>query len=194
MLPRVSTRFLFPLFRLEFLLFCFSKFNLSFFFLLVSICNYCCPELLLTSCLLSSSPFESPERVDLPAKNFPKSGPVLYWDRTRGTRSGCPKSRSIARHSGRIVALGNAFRTSRTRCVCWFMYVRTYDIHTYIHTYMYIFIYRYIFGYLLSFGPGTKETRITLSLSFFSLSFGRKISRFRKMEKSRPFSVNFETP
>jgi len=80
------------------------------------------------------------------------------------------ENRSIARRSGRIVALENTF-ARLVRVACWFMYVRTYK-HTYIHTYMYIFIYRYIFGYLFFFGPGTKETRITLSLF---LSFGRKI-------------------
>jgi len=185
MLPRVSTRFLFPLFRLNFFYFIFFLFNLSFcWFRPVTIAV----RATFASCLLSSSPLESPKRVDLPAKNFPKSGPVLHWDRTRGTRSGCPK---IAR--SRVIPAGSSRWRTRSHVsyalrVGSCMYVHT-NIHTYIH--ICIFLYIDIYSAICFFLVLVQRKRESLSLF---LSFERKILRFRKMERSRPFRANFEIP
>lgn len=91
---------------------------------------------------------------------------------------------------------GELVRTSRTRCVCWFMYVRTYE-HTYIHTYMYIFIYRYIFGYFVFFWSWYKGNENHSLIFLFVCLFvcfcllEEKFRDFRKVGRSRPFRVNF---
>ena len=150
--------------------------------MLVSICNYCCPSYF---CLLS--PLLLTVRVPLARRSAGKKFSQIWARPALGSDPRhsfwLSESRSIAYHSGRIVALKNTFaRLVRVACVGSCMYVHT-NIHTYIHTYMYIFIYRYIFGYLFSFGPGTKETRITLfvSLSFFFLYLSEE--KFRDFEK-----------
>lgn len=171
MLPRVLTRFLFPLFRHRFFFF------FKLFILLVFRSVTIAVRTTFASHRLSSSPFESLERVDLSVKNFPKSGPVLFWDRARGTRSGCPKvaqSRIVPTESSRR-------RTSRTRCVCWFMYVRTYE-HIYIHTYIHICIFLYIDIYsailFWSWYKGNENHFL-----FFFFFFFRKNRGFEKWKK-----------
>lgn len=115
---------------------------------------------------------------------FPNLGPSSNWDRTRGTRSGCPK---VAR-SRNVPAESSRWRTrSHVACVGSCMYVHT-NIHTYIHIciFLYIDIYSAIFFFFWSWYKGNENH------SLFVLSLGRKISRSRKIERSRPFRVNFE--
>lgn len=79
---------------------------------------------------------------------------------------------------------GELVRTSlvRVACVGSCMYVHT-NIHTYIHIciFLYIDIYSAI---LFSFGPGTKETRITLLFFLFVSVFWKKsFAIFEKWEE-----------
>lgn len=149
-------------------------------------CNYCCPSYSFASLLLAPSP---PSAPICQQEIFPNLGPSA-------SRIGPEALVLVVRKSLDRVSVRQDRRvrgtccTSRTRCVCWFVYVRTYGTYirayAYTYIYVYLYIYRYIFGYLLSFGPGTKETRITLTLSSLPLLVSEE-PRFRKMEKSRPF-------
>lgn len=126
--------------------FCFRCSNLISFLFSNSTCLFfaCFETVLLLSELLLPPVASPPHRSSPPSASiyrqriFPNLGPSSIWDRTRGTRSGCPKVRSIAHRSGRIVALENAFaRLVHVACVGSCMYVHT-NIHTYIYVYFYI--------------------------------------------------------
>jgi len=123
--------------------------------------------------LLSFSP-GVPGRVDLPARNFPKSGPVHVRKRTRGTRSGCPK---VAR--SRVDPAGSPRSETRSH-VSYALrlliraYIRTYAMYirmyTYTYIYVYLYIYRYIyirlFAFFWSWYKGNENLTLTLSFSF----------------------------
>lgn len=184
MLPRVSTRFLFPLFRLNF--YCFF-FLIKPVFLLVSICNYCCPSYF---CLLS--PLLLTIRVPLARRSAGKKFSQIWARPALGSDPRhsfwLSESRSIAYRSGRIVALKNTFaRLVRVACVGSCMYVHT-NIHTYIHIciFLYIDIYSAI-CFLLVLVQRKRE-----SLSFVLIYiFRKKNFAISKNGKKSPVSCKF---
>lgn len=184
MLPRVSTRFLFPLFRLDFFLF-FLFPNSTWLFLLVSTWTTIVVRATFASCLLSSPPHRSspPSASICRQRIFPNLGPSSTGIGPEALVLVVRKS--LDRASFRQNRRAGGTRSHVSYALRVLVHVCTY-IRTYIHTYIHICIFLYIDIYSAICFLLVLVQRKRESLSLFYLS-EEKFHDFEKGVRSRPY-------